>query len=90
MGFLLLCGLLGLFAGRRDSSEYSHPDDSCDNSDEDGRFTESWPYEYDNLTGYTRSDYCNDGYWTDCIGNRYEQKTDCYGVVYYERADDDE
>ena len=58
-------------------------------NDSDERFVNQFPYEYDKETGYSRSDYRNDGNWTDAAGNQYEQKTDCWGSVYYEKIDDD-
>ena len=58
------------------------------NDDRKERFTSSYPYEYDNETGYSHSYYSNSDYWTDCVGNKYEQKTDCWGSIYYEKVKD--
>ena len=72
---------------RDDSDNYCG--DSYSSSDNEERFENRFPYEYDKETGYSRSDYCNSGNWTDSIGNQYEQKTDCWGSVYYEKIDDE-
>ena len=59
------------------------------NDDRKERFTSIYPYEYDNETGYSHSHYSNSDYWTDCVGNKYEQKTDCWGSIYYEKVKDE-
>ena len=89
---LLLLGLLGCVAGlgNYDSSDSYDYDDSCSRSDTDERFEDRWPYEYDNLTGYSRCDYRANGDWTDCVGNRYEQKIDGFGNIRYEKIEDED
>lgn len=98
---LLLLGLIGLVAGLadRESSEssndysgrdYDYGDSYGSNSDDEERFENCWPYEYDKQTGYSRSDNSNNGNWTDCVGNQYEQVTDCWGNVSYEKIEDDD
>lgn len=89
---LLLLGLIGLAAGLADSdsSDSYDYDDSCSRSDTYERFEDRWPYEYDKLTGYSRCDYRNDGNWTDCVGNQYEQIVDAWGNIRYEKIDDED
>lgn len=61
-----------------------------DSYDEDeDRFVDSFPYTYDTETGYTQTEYANDGYWVDSVGNKYEQVTDCWGTISYEKVEDD-
>ena len=64
-----------------DNSDYDYGDSYSSGSDTEERFENRYPYEYDKETEYSRSDYCNNGNWTDCVGNQYEQVTDCWGHV---------
>lgn len=97
---LLLLGLIGLVAGLVDggssdsadncsSRDYDYGDSYSSSNETEERFENRWPYEYDKETGYSRSDYCNNGNWTDCVGNQYEQVTDCWGNITYEKIDED-
>ena len=92
---LLLLGLLGCVAGlgnydSSDSYDYDYGESDSRNDTDDERFEDRWPYEYDNLTGYSRCDYRANGDWTDCVGNRYEQKIDGFGNIRYEKIEDED
>lgn len=93
MIILLIIGIIAylvdLARGGSSDSSSDYGDSYSNSNDTEERFENRWPYEYDKETGYTRSDYCHNGKWTDNVGNEYEQKTDCYGHVYYEKIDED-
>ena len=104
IGWLLLGLISGAFTSHSDdgrgsdydddNSSYSYDydydySDSGSSSETKERFENRYPYEYDTETGYSHCIFGN-GHWTDGVGNEYEQKTDCWGSVYYEKIEDDD
>ena len=96
---LLLLGALGLIGSlmggeSSDSSDdysfdYDYDDSYSNDNETEERFENRYPYEYDKQTGYYRSSYYNNGNWSDSMGNQYEQVTDCWGNITYEKIDED-
>ena len=84
----------GTGAAPRSGSDYGGYTGGGDNgysgSGSGDRFENDFPYERDTLTGLARSDYRDNGNWTDEMGNQYEQHTDCWGYPVYEQVDDDD
>lgn len=55
-----------------------------------GRFESTYPYEWDNETGYSRSIFGGENIWTDIMGHQFELKSDPWGNPYYEPVKDEE